>query len=117
MLCRQFAADQRTFLLEYESRFFERPEIVMDIARHLVRHVETFRAREIFDAMTRTEVEKYIANLVRRPGVLENPQSGDRLDPVTHWHTHHAGRTGEIGKWRRVLSAAQIEKIEQTIGR
>lgn len=116
-LCRQFAADQRTFLLEYESRFFERPEIVMDIARHLARHVETSLARAIFDALTRTEVDKYIANLARLPGVLENPQSGDLLDPVTHWHTHHAGRTGEIGKWRRVLSAAQIEHIERIMGR
>jgi hypothetical protein len=114
-LCRRLAADPRTLLLEYESRFFERPGIVTDIGGHLGRRVEASAAREIYDAMTRTQVEKHIANLPGLPGVLENPQSGDLLDPVTHWHTHHAGRTGEIGKWRRILSAGQIDDIEQRI--
>jgi hypothetical protein len=117
MLCREFAADQRTLLLDYESRFFERPEVVADLARHMACQVEVCAAREIFDALMRTEVEKYIANLPGLPGVLENPESGDLLDPVTHWHSHHAGRTGEIGKWRRVLSLAQIEHIERRMGR
>jgi hypothetical protein len=42
--------------------------------------------------------------------------SGDRLDPRTHWHTHHAGRSGEIGRWRHMLSAAQAAEVEAALG-
>jgi hypothetical protein len=53
----------------------------------------------------------------RLPGILQDRVSGDRLDPQTHWHTHHAGRTGEIGRWRRELSPAQADAVVERLQR
>jgi hypothetical protein len=35
---------------------------------------------------------------------------------VTHWHTHHAGRTGEIGRWRQMLTEEQVLEVERLLG-
>ena len=32
---------------------------------------------------------------------------------MSQWHRHHAGRSGEIGRWRRRLTAPQVVAIEQ----
>jgi hypothetical protein len=68
-------------------------------------------AQRIFDANRREEVEKYIAKMPRMQGVLQDRVSGDRLDPRTHWHTHHAGRDGEMGRWRHMLSDVQAVAV------
>jgi hypothetical protein len=47
------------------------------------------------------------------PGTLRDPRSGDMLDPETQWHRHHAGRAGEVGGWRRILSPAQATTVER----
>ena len=52
----------------------------------------------------------------RLPGILQDRISGDLLDPQTHWHTHHAGRSGEIGRWRRELTQAQADAVIAACG-
>jgi hypothetical protein len=60
-------------------------------------------------------VEKYIATLPGKPGILMNRDMNDYLDPKTHWHTHHAGRKGEVGGFRAWLTAQQIQDVEQRL--
>ena len=61
-------------------------------------------------------MERFIAELPRQPGVLVHRPTGDMLDPTTHWHTHHAGRSGEVGRWKRTLTAEQVREIEARLG-
>jgi hypothetical protein len=110
-LCMGFARDKRAVLWHYESGFSAEPATVGRIAAHLGYQLEPAAAQKIFDANRREEVEKYIAKMDRMPGVLQDRVSGDRLDPRTHWHTHHAGRDGEIGRWRHMLTAAQASEV------
>jgi len=114
-LCVRFAADKRAMLLTYESGFFEEPGTLDRIAAHLGLTLESADRDRIFAGNRRSEVEKHIAGLDRLPGALQERTSGDRLDPVTHWHSYHAGRDGEIGRWRRILTAEQKAKVEESL--
>ena len=49
-------------------------------------------------------IEAFIARLEDLPATLRHV-SGDVFDTVSQWHKHHAGRSGEIGRWRRRLTA------------
>lgn len=116
-LCLRFISDGRSLLLYYESEFYRDPLILNRIAAHLGVHLaETDRDR-IFNSMQRAEVERYISNFDRLPGVLYDKISGDQLDPNTHWHTHHAGRTGEIGRWKHMLTTPQVKQVEDQLHR
>ncbi len=114
-LCMGFARDKRAVLWHYESGFSATPDSVGQIAVHLGIPLDPAAQQRIFAANRREEVEKYIAKLDRMPGTLQDRVSGDRLDPKTHWHTHHAGRTGEIGRWRHMLTPAQAAAVVQTL--
>jgi hypothetical protein len=111
-LCVRFAADRRALVLAYESLFFEKPETLSAVDARLGLNTTAPSRQPIFDRLLRAEVEKHIANMPRLPGMLQDRISGDMLDPATHWHTHHAGRTGEIARWRHKLTAAQATKVE-----
>jgi hypothetical protein len=111
-LCNKYAPDPRARIFYYESRFFENPETPAGIATHLGLSVPAEAAALAFDKLRRAEVEKHIANLPRLPGVLQSRETGDLLDPATHWHSHHSGRTGEIGRWQHKLDATQRAAIE-----
>lgn len=110
-LCVQFATDGRSVFWPYESAFFERAESVRTIAAHLGLQVTDSQRDEIFSSMRRDAVEAYIAKLPTLRGVLQDHASGDMLDPQTHWHTHHAGRSGEIGRWKQALTADQVAAV------
>jgi hypothetical protein len=112
-LCMGFARDKRALLLHYETGFSTESGTLERAAAHLGYKLEPAAAQRIFDANRREEVEKYIATMDRMPGTLQDRVSGDRLDPRTHWHTHHAGRSGEIGRWRHMLSEPQAGEVEQ----
>ena len=108
-LCLEVSADPRADLLAYESAFFDEPATVGRVASHLGLALTPDQTQGIFAASRRAVIEQHIANLPRLPGVLQNKASGDMLDPNTHWHSYHAGRTGEIGRWRQVLTPVQAE--------
>jgi hypothetical protein len=111
-LCVRFANDKRSVFWPYESRFFENEESLTRIEAALGVRLEAASRSALFGAMRREQVEAHIAKLPTLPGVLQDRVSGDMLDPRTHWHTHHAGRSGEIGRWKHALTAAQIGAVE-----
>lgn len=114
-MCRLLAADKRTLLLRYEAGFVDDPATLDRLAARLGCALPRAERTRIFDETRRSAVEKYIAGLDRLPGVLWHPPTGDRLDPVTHWHSHHANRTGEIGRWRRALTAEQGRLVSERL--
>lgn len=110
-LCAAMRADQRARLFRYETGFFNQPRIVAELAAHLGLAIDAARAQNIFAANSRAAVEQHIAAMPGRPGILRDDVSGDLLDPQTQWHTHHAGRSGEMGRWRQVLTPAQAAEV------
>lgn len=114
-LCVRFAPDARSLLLPYERRFFEDAGTLAVIDRHLGYATAAEKLQAIFESMRRGEVEKHIARLPSLPGVLQDRVSGDMLDPGTHWHTHHSGRSGEIGRWKHMLEAEQVRRVEERL--
>jgi hypothetical protein len=97
--------DPRALLLRYEAGFTENPATLDTIAQHLRGALPTSVRERLFAEHTRSAVEAVIATL----GARHNENAGD---PETQWHRHHAGRTGEIGRWRRMLTHAQVAAIE-----
>ena len=111
-LCVRHAADPRAKVFYYESKFFENEKMPEILAAHVGVTLGGGMGAKIFKALRREEVESYIATLPTRPGVLQDRKSGDRLDPQTHWHTHHAGRTGQIGRWQSGLTPEQAQAVQ-----
>jgi hypothetical protein len=111
-LCADFAKDRRTSYYDYGTGFFAGQNAVRDIAKHIGYELTDQQAATVAAALDRKSVETYIAKLPQMGGVLQDRISGDRLDPQTHWHTHHAGRSGEIGRWRHALTPAQAEHVQ-----
>jgi len=116
-LCAQVAARPNAYLMRYETRFFENAATIPALAQALGYQVPEIAMNGIFDMLTREEVEKYIATLPRKPGMKVNPETKDFYDPKTHWHTHHAGRTGESGSFQSCLTATQITEVEKRLSK
>jgi hypothetical protein len=110
-LCSMYMKDRRSNLFHYDTRFFDHPETVWSVAKLLGIAISETAARDIFDRLSRSAVEKFIERLPRLRGVLQDRVSGDFLDPQTQWHTHHHGRTGESGRWRNSLSVAEANEV------
>jgi len=114
-LCHGFAKDRRTTLFHYEAKFFEQVTTIEQLSKRLGYATPKTAAQAIFDQLDRAAVEKYISSLPQQKGVLRAQSTGDFLDPHTHWHTHHAGRSGEIGRWQKVLSETQAKEVERRL--
>lgn len=97
--------DPRALLFRYEAGFTENPATLDTIAQHFRGALPAGVRERMFAEHTRSAVEALIATL----GAHHNENTGDA---ETQWHRHHAGRTGEIGRWRRMLSAPQIAAVE-----
>jgi hypothetical protein len=110
-LCLDYLKDRRTTCFVYESRFFDDPATMLSLSRLMGVTLSHEAVRDCFDRLRRSAVETYIKGLPLQKGVLRDLVSGDYLDPVTQWHTHHAGRSGEIGRWRQKLSAEEAREI------
>ena len=111
-LCLDYMKDRRTTCFAYETRFFDDPATMHTLARITGCAISEQAAQECCNRLSRASVEKLIAQLPAQKGVLQDRISGDFLDPQTQWHTHHAGRTGEIGRWRHKLSEPQAQEVE-----
>src|SRR5262249_3504244 len=70
----------------------------------------------IFASSRRAAVDAFIADLSQQRKTLIDISSGDLMDPLTQWHTHHAGRTGEIGRHQHILTKAQVLEVERRLG-
>lgn len=115
-LCARMAADPRALMLRYEAGFVDDPATLDRLAARLGGVLPMAERTRVFAATRRRAVERYIAEMAHKPGVLIHRESGDLLDPATHWHSHHANRTGEVGRWKRALTADQVAEIAQVMG-
>lgn len=108
--CAGFVRDPRALVLRYEARFTEDPATIDRIAGVFGRALPRPDRDRIFEGSRRENVEKLIRNLEQLPSAERDGE--DIYDSNTQWHKMHAGRTGEVGKWRRTLSEGQIARIE-----
>jgi len=111
-LCLDYLKDRRTTCFVYETKFFDDPATMLTLARIMGVSLSPKAAQKCFDRLRRAAVETFIAKLPHQKGALRDLVSGDYLDPVTQWHSHHAGRSGEIGRWRQMLAADQVREIQ-----
>lgn len=111
-LCVRFAGDSRAILYHYESGFFDDPATPGALAQGFGLRIPQDALARIFHQTRRAEIEKHIARMPGLPGMLRDRASADHLDPATHWHTYHANRTGEVGRWRGVLTPHQARTVE-----
>lgn len=116
LFCQRYAADPRTQLLAYESGFIDDPRS-LDMLAAICGGALTEAARAgLFAGSRRGAIEARIARLEELPTTVADRRSGDVVDLVTQWHRHHAGRSGEIGRWRRLLSPDAVAIVEQRMG-
>ena len=116
-LCSRFVGDSRALLLRYEAGFIDDVSTLDRIADTFRHRLEPAQRAQIFASSRRSAIESFIAELPRRSTSLVNVDDRDHfLDPDTHWNTHHAGRTGEIGRWRQMLTEDQCSKIGDRLG-
>jgi hypothetical protein len=108
------ATAERTnaLLLRYEAGFVDDPATVNRIATHLGLPCDEQTAGCIHAAHRRDAVERLIGGLETLPGAHRDVRSGDIYDPQTQWHRHHAGRSGEVGRWRRALPGDQARVVD-----
>lgn len=96
--------------LDYQDRFTERIDTVLEVARFLSLPVTAERATALFEALRPEAV---------RARVGPNPpgDAGGALacqDPIYMWHPNHVG-DGRIGKWRDRLDAAEEATIADAL--
>jgi hypothetical protein len=116
-LCARFTGDPRSLLLRYEEGFADDVTTLDRIAASFHRSLVASDRTRIFASSRRAAVEALIAGLPQQPTSLINVARPDRvLDPVSQWHTHHAGRSGEIGRWRHMLTEAQALEVDRRLG-
>jgi hypothetical protein len=116
-LCARFATGKRSLLFRYEAGFTDDVTTLDRIAGSFQQTLPTTARSWIFASSRREAVEAFInEKLPQQRTVVVNVATGDLFDQVTHWHTHHLGRTGEIGRWKRMLSAAHATEVERRLG-
>ena len=113
--CVLLGASPRAVTLHYERGFIDDPATLDGLAACLGGAIPRARRDAIFRQTRRQAVEAFIAGLAQGPATIVDGD-GDMYDRASHWHRHHAGRTGEIGRFRRLLYPAQIQGIEATLG-
>lgn len=114
--CSRFVTDPRAALLRYETGFIDEPATLDQIATALGGTLGVADRARIFADTRREAIEAHIAKLPELPTALRDSASGDVVDTVTQWHTHHANRSGEVGRWRHLLTLADVAIIEQRLG-
>jgi hypothetical protein len=115
--CVPFMKHPRAVVFRFEDRFFEDPATVGQIAALFPGVLPGDESARIFAALGRDAVDAFIADMDAQPTTRTafNPVTGqhDVVNVATGWHRHHGGRSGEVGRWRRALTEAQLQAIEQ----
>ena len=114
-ICLHYAHDPRTTALKFENRFYDDPATIDRLAATFGRPLARADRDRIFAETRRDAVEAVIAGIDALPTAARLPVQSDpddRHDLVTGWHKHHAGRKGEIGRWRHDLTEDQVAAIE-----
>ena len=110
----RFAADPRSRVFRYEGGFIDNISTLDEIAAGFDGQLAAADRERIFAETRRQAIEALVARLEKMPTAIRQP-TGDIIDPATQWHLHHAGRTGEVGRWRRLLTASQVSLTEQRL--
>jgi hypothetical protein len=106
------AADERILLLTYEDGFADDPATFDRFAALFGATLTAGQRADLFEGSRRAVIEAKIARLEELPTSFTDKRSGDVVDTDTQWHRHHANRTGEVGRWRRMLPPEAIQVIE-----
>jgi hypothetical protein len=114
--CARLAGDKRALVLRYESGFIDDPATLDRLAGVLGGVLRPDQRTALFALGRRATIEAEIAALPQQPATVRHPPSGDMFDPATQWHLHHAGRSGEVGRFRHMLRVWQIAEVEQRLG-
>jgi len=112
--CVRFVSDRKARLFRYESGFIDNPTTVGRIAAGFGGVLSVADRDRIFAETRRPVIEAFIRQLDRLPTTCR-PAPNDLVDLVTQWHSHHANRTGESGRWRSLLTPRQVVAIEQCL--
>jgi hypothetical protein len=102
------AADPRALLLRYEDGFVETPATLDRIAQWFGGTLDAAERERLFARHTRAAVESLI-------GTFDKAHDDNIGDVETQWHRHHAGRSGEVGRWRRMLSPEGVATVEREL--
>ena len=113
--CARFAAHPKARLLRYEAGFIDDIATLDLIAASFGGELPATERARIFAGSRRPAIEAFIARLESLPTALRHEASGDVVDTATQWHTHHADRTGEVGRWRTMLTQHQVSAIERSM--
>ena len=113
--CEGMAGDPAALVLRFEAGFPDDPATLDRIAGAMCAGLAAADRESVFAQSRRAAVEAVIAGLPTSPTMRRDAQSGDLEDPETQWHAHHAGRSGEVGRWRRMLSADQARTVQREL--
>ena len=104
----------RPLVLRYEDGFAADPGSVAQVGEFLGLSV----AERVRDQIWRELSSEHVSRRLAVMAFSEAPEGALALpaaDPETHWHPNHIG-DGLIGKYRTVLTAAQIAVVEYEVG-
>jgi hypothetical protein len=105
--------------LRFEDRFYDDPATIGRIAATFPGILSVADTARIFADSRRDAVEAFIERLDKLPTAKSHLDEAtghyDTFDEHTGWHKHHAGRKGEIGRWRRELSPTQVAAVERIL--
>ncbi len=113
--CARFTTHPRARVLRYEAGFADDPTTLDRVAAGFGGVLAAADRARIFAETRRPAIEAFIGQLDKLPTAVR-PDPNDLVDTVTQWHNHHANRTGEIGRWRRMLTPPQAAAIELRLG-
>jgi hypothetical protein len=114
--CGHFADDARTELFSLDQGFTEDMATFDRLAAALGGGLAPATREDLFAGSRRSAIEAKIAGLDSLPTAARDLRSGDVVDTDTQWHRHHAGRTGELGRWRKLLPDNAARHVEQRMG-
>ncbi len=113
--CAHFVAHPLAAVFRYEAGFADDLATLDRIAEGFGSVLTAADRTRIFAEMRRSAIEGFIKELDKLPTTVR-PRPGALVDTVTQWHEHHANRTGESGRWRRLLTGDEAAQIECRLG-
>ena len=114
-VCLPILHHPRITLFKYENKFFDNPEALDVIASSFGSRLNDADKVRIYSETRRSYIEAFIKTFPHVSSIVAQPEPGHLVDLDTQWHTHHGGRDGEVGRWRRMLTASQISVVNKRL--
>jgi hypothetical protein len=113
--CQRFILDPRSVVLRYEDGFIDDAVTLDRFAAARSRTLLPQDRDRLFQQTRRAAIESMIQEFDPSETV-DDGFVGHRVHMETQWHTHHLNRTGQVGRWRHTLTAAQAVEIHRRLG-